>query len=215
MQRRNKNMNPWLEIELEDYESHMALSSIAQAQYLSGVFAKAVQKYSPKSVAILGCSGGNGLEAISNLCVERVVCVDINPEYVAAAKKRFAGSFNQCEFLCRDILSSSFSFEPVDLIFAGLIFEYVDYNSALANVSKVVNSSGSLVVVLQLPSREIPEISPSKYTSLNKLSGIFNFVPPIGLQEAAKRVGFEILGSKQTTLNSGKSFQEMVFQKLL
>lgn len=206
-------MNPWLEIELEDYESHMALSSIGQAQYLSGVFVKAALKYSPKSVAILGCSGGNGLEAISNSQVERVVCVDINPEYVAAAKKRFAGSFNQCEFLCCDILSSSFSFEPIDLIFAGLIFEYVDYNSALANISKVVNPSGFLVVVLQLPNREIPEISPSQYTSLNKLSELFNFVPPINFQEAAKLHQFEILETKQTILKSGKSFQEMVFQK--
>ena len=206
-------MNPWLEIELEDYESHMALSSIGQAQYLSGVFANSVQKYSPKSVAILGCAGGNGLEAISNSLVERVVCVDINQEYLAAAKKRFPGSFKQCEFLCCDILSSSFSFEPVDLIFAGLIFEYVDYNPALANISKVVNPSGSLVAVLQLPSREIPEISPSQYTSLNKLNGIFNFVPPTGFQEAAKLHQFEILESKHTILKSGKSFQEMVFQK--
>ena len=211
----NKHMNPWLEIELEDYESHMALSSIGQAQYLSGVFAKEVKKYSPKSTAILGCSGGNGLEAISNSCVERIVCIDINQEYIAAAKKRFSGSFKQCEFLCCDILSSSFSFQPVDLILAGLIFEYVDYNSALANISKVINPAGRLIVVLQLPSRAIPEISPSKYTSLNKLSGIFNFVPLIDFQEAAKLHQFEIIESKQTTLKSGKSFQEMIFQKLL
>lgn len=207
-------MNPWLEIELEDYESHMALSSIGQAQYLSGIFAKAVKTYSPNSAAILGCAGGNGLEAISNSLVERVVCVDINQEYIAAAKKRFSGSFNQCEFLCCDLLSSSFSITPVDLIFAGLIFEYVDYNSALANISKAVNPSGLLVVVLQLPNEEIPEISPSKYTSLTKLNGIFNFVPSINFQETAKRCGFEILESKQTTLSSGKSFQEMFFQKL-
>ncbi len=206
-------MNPWLEIELEDYESHMALSSIRQAQYLSGVFAQAVQKYSPKSVAILGCSGGNGLEAISNSGIERVVCIDINSEYIAAAKERFSGSFNRCEFLCCDILSSSFSFEPVDLIFAGLIFEYVDYNAALADIYKVVNPSGRLAVVLQLPSEVIPEISPSQYTSLNKLNGIFNFVSPNGFQEAAKLHQFEIIESKRTTLQSGKSFQEMVFQK--
>ena len=192
----------------------MALSSIAQAQYLSGVFAQAVQEYSPKSAAILGCSGGNGLEAISNSSVERIVCVDINPEYVAAAKKRFSGSFKQCKFLCCDILSSSFSFKPVDLILAGLIFEYVDYNSALANISKVVNPSGFLVVVLQLPSREIPEISPSQYITLNKLNKIFSFVPPTEFQNSAKEYGFEILVSKQTTLKSGKSFQEMVFLKL-
>lgn len=206
-------MNPWLEIELEDYESHMALSSVGQAQYLSGVFAKAVKAYSPNSAAILGCSGGNGLQAILNSKVERIVCVDINSEYIAAARKRFSGSFSQCEFLCCDISSSSFSCKPVDLIFAGLIFEYVDVNSALTNVCKVLNSSGKLVVVLQLPSKEIPEITPSKYTSLTKLNGIFNFVSPIDFQDVSRKYGFEIIESKQTTLNSGKSFQEFVFRK--
>jgi len=206
-------MNPWLEIKLNDYESHMALPSIAQAQYLSRVLSNAVEMKSSRSVAILGCSGGNGLEAISKLLVERVVCVDINPDYVAATKKRFSGSFKQCEFLCCDILSSEFSFEPVDLVFAGLIFEYVDYNAALANIRKVINPSGILVAVLQLPSENIPEISPSQHTSLNKLSGIFNFVSPNGFQEAAKLHLFEIIESNQTTLKSGKSFQEMVFRK--
>lgn len=208
-----KKMNPWLEIKLNDYESHMALSSIAQAQYLSRVFSTAIEKYSSKTVAILGCAGGNGLEVISNSNVERVVCVDINPDYVAASKKRFSGSFKQCEFLCCDILSSSFSITPVDLIFAGLIFEYVDYNAALSNICKVINPSGKLVVVLQLPSENIPEISPSQYTSLNKLNGIFNFVSPNGFQEAAKLHQFEVIESKMTTLESGKSFQEMVFRK--
>lgn len=206
-------MNPWLEIKLNDYESHMALSSIVQAQYLSRVFSTAIEKYSSKTVAILGCAGGNGLEEISNSNVDRVVCVDINPAYIGVAKERFASKFRQSEFLCADILSSSFSFEPVDLIFAGLIFEYVDYNIALANISKVISQPGTLVVVLQLPSKSISEISPSEYTSLNKLSEIFKFVSPYGFQEAAKLHQFEVIESKLTTLESGKSFQEMVFRK--
>lgn len=206
-------MNPWLEIKLNDYESHMALSSIAQAQYLSLVIAQAVQTYSTKSVAILGCAGGNGLEVISNSKVERIVCVDINPAYIGAAKERFASKFRQSEFLCADILSSSFSFKPVDLIFSGLIFEYIDYNIALANICKVINPFGNLVVVLQLPSESISEISPSQYTSLNKLSEIFKFVSPNDFQEAAKLHQFEVIESKLTTLESGKSFQEMVFRK--
>lgn len=206
-------MNPWLEIKLNDYESHMALSSIAQAQYLSGLLAKYIEKYSPKSAAILGCAGGNGLDVISNSSLDRVVCIDINPAYIGVAKERFSSKFRQGEFLCADILSSSFSFKPVDLIFAGLIFEYVDYNAALANISKVINQSGKLAVVLQLPSEGISEISPSQYTSLNKLSEIFNFVSPKGFQKTAKLHKFEIIESKLTTLESGKSFQEMVFRK--
>ncbi len=56
--------NSWLDIPLADYESHMALPYVAQAQLLSDLFAEALQELSPESVALLGCAGGNGFEAL-------------------------------------------------------------------------------------------------------------------------------------------------------
>jgi hypothetical protein len=38
-------MNPWLEIPLEDYEGHMALPSIGQAQFLANVLGTLVQAF--------------------------------------------------------------------------------------------------------------------------------------------------------------------------
>jgi len=37
--------NPWLDIPLADYEGHMALPNVGQAQLLSDVFASALSKY--------------------------------------------------------------------------------------------------------------------------------------------------------------------------
>ncbi len=56
--------DPWLDIPLADYEGHMALPYVAQAQLFSGLFAEALQEFSPESVALLGCAGGNGFEAL-------------------------------------------------------------------------------------------------------------------------------------------------------
>jgi hypothetical protein len=49
--------DPWLDVPLADYEGHMALPGIEQAQLLSDVFAGAPAKFSPRSVAVIGCAG--------------------------------------------------------------------------------------------------------------------------------------------------------------
>jgi hypothetical protein len=54
--------NPWLTIPLADYEAHMALPQVGQAQLLADLFAAELRERSPSSVAVLGCAGGNGFE---------------------------------------------------------------------------------------------------------------------------------------------------------
>jgi S-adenosylmethionine:diacylglycerol 3-amino-3-carboxypropyl transferase len=79
--------NPWLNIPLTDYEGHMALQGIEQAQMLSDIFAEAIAKFQPQSIAIIGSAGGNGFERIPPT-VSRVVGVDLNPHFVAETKIR-------------------------------------------------------------------------------------------------------------------------------
>ncbi|WP_049853198.1 hypothetical protein [Pantoea sp. RIT-PI-b] len=78
--------NPWLSIPLADYEGHMALPDVGQADMLSGELETLLAEYSPKSVAIAGCAGGNGFDKVINAGVTRLVGVDINPEYIADAR---------------------------------------------------------------------------------------------------------------------------------
>jgi SAM-dependent methyltransferase len=82
--------NPWLRIPLEDYEGHMSLPSIRQAQMLADQFERLLVRHRPTSVAIVGCAGGNGLERIEAGQVRRVVGIDINPEFIEAARARHA-----------------------------------------------------------------------------------------------------------------------------
>jgi len=53
----------------------MAWPGVGQAQLLSDVFARAIEQFSPQSVAVPGCAGGNGFERIPP-SVSRVVGVD-------------------------------------------------------------------------------------------------------------------------------------------
>lgn len=53
--------NPWEEISLADYESHMKLYSVMQLQAMNEMMKRQLDTYSISSVMILGIAGGNGI----------------------------------------------------------------------------------------------------------------------------------------------------------
>ena len=55
-------MNPWQDLPLEDYEGHMGSAAVGQLAPLGDIFAEALTRLRPRSVAVLGVAGGNGLE---------------------------------------------------------------------------------------------------------------------------------------------------------
>ena len=87
--------NPWLDIPLSDYEGHMALPEVAQAQLLADVFAAQLEINKPRSLAMLGCAGGNGFERIDPEVTRRVVGVDLNGRYLHEVCARFGTKFER------------------------------------------------------------------------------------------------------------------------
>src|SRR5579864_3580606 len=118
--------NPWLEIPLADYEGHMALPEVAQAGLLADIFGLVLKMYAPKSVAVLGCAGGNGFDRVNPAVTGRVDGVHLNPVYIAAAADRFKERFPVLQLLVGDIETEGVTFEPVAMVFAARIFEYVN-----------------------------------------------------------------------------------------
>ena len=201
--------NPWLDIPLSDYEGHMALPHIVQAQLLSDVFAGALKEFSPQSVAVLGCAGGNGFDRISPEITKRVIGMDINPEYVQEARRRFDDRIPSLELFVGDIQTESFIFSPVDIVFAGLLFEYVDVNIVLAKTRFMLTENGRLVSVVQLPNAVIPDVTPSPYKSLRAL--VMHFVPPALLERLAAVHGYKQADSRVVESTGGKQFQVQTF----
>lgn len=202
--------NPWLEIPLSDYESHMALPAVDQAGMTAKELSVALSLFSPGSLGVIGCAGGNGFDAIPP-STRRVVGVDINPEYVASARERYLGRISGLEFLVADIQSDALSFEPVDLLFASLVFEYVDSGRSLANLSRVCRSGGRLVTLLQQPSATLSPLTPSPYVTIKRLSPLMRLVPPAELALQAASVGFRLESERVVSLRSGKSFIVQVY----
>ena len=56
--------NPWLRIPASDYEAHMALPQVSQTQALNKLMASSLAQYTPRSLAVIGCTTGNGFEHI-------------------------------------------------------------------------------------------------------------------------------------------------------
>jgi SAM-dependent methyltransferase len=203
-------MNPWLEIPLADYEGHMALPEVGQADYLADTLERLVRECAPPSVAVIGCAGGNGFDRLADLKVPRVVGADINPAFLAEAKLRYSASLRCPELVRCDIAAAGCRFEPVHFIFAALIFEYTGVPASLASLRRLLQPGGLAAAVLQLPHASIGPVTPSPFTSLAKLGPILRPIPPAEFEQAAEQAGFRLRSSLPCVLPSGKAFQEVL-----
>lgn len=208
------NPNPWLDIALDDYEAHMALPAVAQDRLLAGLFGAALDRAAPRSVAVIGVAGGNGLAEAERRSIGRVVGIDLNPAYLDAVRRRWQGRFAQLELVAGDVQTEVFDLAPVDLVFAGLVLEYTRIDAALPRLAGLLRPDGSggrLATVLQLPAPGLPEVTPSPYTALQRLAPIFRPVAPDALLEAAERCGLAELERQVVTTAAGKRFCAQTF----
>jgi len=196
--------NPWLQIPLADYEAHMAHPSVGQAQLLADQFERLVSQYSPKSLALVGSAGGNGLERLAPGRLERIVAVDINPRYIEQTGMRHAHRSNGFELLCADVQSKALCFEPVDFVWAALLFEYVDVAMTLTALARNCRDGAFLATAVQLPHQSLTPVSPSPYPSLGALSAAIRLVAPEELERSAIACGFSPVDSESVAAPGGK-----------
>jgi trans-aconitate methyltransferase len=202
--------NPWLSIPLADYEGHMALPAVAQAQMLAAELKIAVSRQVPASCAIIGCAGGNGFDKLANAGVARIVGIDLNPLYVTAARARHA-SLAGLELHVANIEQPLRDCAPVELLYAALVFEYVDVTAALATLRALCVRGGTLVVVLQSPAATQTAVTPTVYASLQTLAGTMSLRDPAAFTALAASAGFVPSHQSSRTLPSGKRFEVLTF----
>jgi ubiquinone/menaquinone biosynthesis C-methylase UbiE len=204
--------NPWLDIPLADYEGHMALPEMDQATLLADIFARALRDYPPSSIAVMGCAGGNGFDRIDPHITTRVVGIDLNPTYLQQTRQRFEGKFQALELIHANIEHDSLPFQPVHLIFAALVLEYVDVAKSLPRLRGMLEKGGILITVAQVPSAAIPAVTPSPFASLKALELILSWVDPAALRAIAKDCGLSKIGSTLHLTPAGKQFHEQTFR---
>jgi SAM-dependent methyltransferase len=202
--------NPWLDVPLADYEGHMALPGSEQAQLLSDIFADVLAKFSPRSVAVIGCAGGNGFDRIPP-AISRVVGVDLNPRFVAETEARFRDRIENLELIVGDIQSHEVSFAPVDLIFLGLVLEYVNVEPVIARMPSMLTARGHIVTVLQLPTVGHQQVSPSPFKSVHPVGEVMHLVPPARLRDSVEAHGYIQLEARSVVSQGGKPFEVQAF----
>jgi catechol 2,3-dioxygenase-like lactoylglutathione lyase family enzyme len=204
--------HPWLEIPIADYEAHMALPSVGQAQLLRTTLQRTVVEFQPRSLAVLGVAGGNGLEFVERHLVRRVVALDFNPDYLAVCCQRYASSFTEFEPVLHDLSRGPPVITPVECIFAGLVLEYLPVEMFCDYLATILTPHGRFAALLQLPSPTQPELSPSPFNSLTRLQSAFSFVDPAFLDDQLSAHGFTRVVRDRYDLHSGKSFCFAIYQ---
>lgn len=99
----------------------------------------------------------------------------------------------------------------MNLLYAGLIFEYVDVPATMRVMRTVWTRRGMLVVILQAASTRVGTVSPSHYDSLQLLASVLELRDPTYVQECATAAGFSLASSHTVTLPSSKGFAVMSF----
>jgi len=205
-------MNPWLEVPLAEYEGHMSMPAIGQASMIADQLAALVVRFRPASVAVIGCAGGNGFDQPALDSVERLVGVDINPRYIDQTAARYAGQLRGLELYVGDIQREQQIFQPVDLIYAALVFEYIDIARSMRNLARHCMQGGVLAALVQLPHESKSAVTPSPYSSMQRLAPAMKLVAPDELAAQAAAARFALEDSSVIASPGGKLFGLQVFR---
>jgi hypothetical protein len=202
--------NPWLTVPLSEYEQHMSSAEVQQLGALSDLFAEAIERCRPLSVAVLGIAGGNGLDHIDSSITARVVGLDLNPLYLEAVRDRYS-HLPGLELRCVDLSEEYVELEPVQLVHAALVFEHAGVGCCLENALLMIVPGGNLSVVLQLRTESGETVGASQFSSIQNLKSHFSLISPAWLCESLAGRGFRLIHETTCALPAGKGFWAGIF----
>ena len=205
-------MNPWLAVPLDDYEGHMGSRAVNQLAPLADLFGDTLARLRPRSLAVLGVAGGNGLEHVDGSITSRVVGIDVNPAYLEAIRRRFP-DLRGLELVCADLEHETLDVEPVALVHAALVFEHAGLGRCLESAVSLVTPGGHLSVVLQLPADGREPVTPSEFASMSALADRFALVDPHRLRHLLAQQDLRLTQQSRLKLASGKAFWSGYFER--
>ena len=202
-------MNPWKEVALSDYESHMSLDSIAQLQALNEMMYGQIYDYDAADVMIMGIAGGNGLNHIDPVKIRRVYGVDINGDYLRKCRERFGNLGDALVTIQADLTDESTELPPADLVIANLLLEYVGYAPFARNIQHIAPKYVSVIIQIN-EGNEFVSDSPYQH-SFDKLNEVYHHIDSAGLTEVMKQIGYNLLKETKQNLPNGKALERLDF----
>lgn len=182
----------------------MGSPEVGQLGDLADLFALALGRFKPRSAAILGIAGGNGLDRIDPQVTQRVAGFDFNPQYLDEVRRRHGARLHM-ELHCVDLAAEQVQAAPVELVHAALVFEHAGIGRCLDNAIQLVAPRGALSVVLQLPSEIEESVGKSRFPSIQSLRHEFRLIAPDVLTAALDERGFGTIDSMTRPVAAGKA----------
>jgi hypothetical protein len=204
--------NIWEQVPLEDYEKHMRHETVGQLQLLNELTEKYLKWLTPETIMFLGVSGGNGLEHIDNRVTKKVHGVDINNKYLIETKIRFESRIPNLILSHLDIAHRPVEIARVNLVWAALIFEYVEMSHGFKFINSNIQEVGYVVITIQV-NNGVSSISKTGVESVKLIGQIFKPVDSNELLACADEHGFEFIKSEVNGLPNGKTLETFCFRK--
>lgn len=205
-QRKN---NPWEEIDLNDYENHMRLDSVAQLQALDKMMKSQFDTYSAKTVMVLGVAGGNGLRHIDKNTFQKVYGVDINQNYLSECEKRYPKLKEVLRTVCVDLTKDVTKLPGAELLIADLLIEYIGYSCFQEVVRQVKPRIVSCIIQINT---DMSFVSDSPYIHVfDRLEEVHCQIEEKTLQTTMREIGYQMEQSEEYMLPNGKKLVRLDF----
>ncbi len=203
--------NPWEDISLSDYESHMALDSVQQLQALNQMMKGQLNNYDISSVMILGIAGGNGLEHIDTEKITKVYGVDVNKEYLKTTEERYESLLGTLECLCVDLMSEAEKLPKADLLIANLLIEYIGYDCFQKAVRVTNPQYVSCIIQINEGSSFVSD-SPYLH-AFDNLGSVHHQMEEQQLQNSMEAIGYQLVQNIEYPLPNGKKLVQLDFYR--
>ena len=201
--------NPWEEIDLNDYESHMSLENVYQLQALNQMMEEQFLACKADSVMILGIAGGNGLEHINKEQFKVVYGVDINKKYLNECQKRYPVLENVFKPICADLSDENLQLPHSDLLIANLLIEYIGYECFQKVVTKVNPEYISCIIQINT---ETSFVSDSPYLHVfDGLDEVHHQIEEKTVTETMNNIGYAQKSISENALPNGKKLLRIDF----
>lgn len=203
--------NPWEEIPLADYESHMKLASVMQLQAMNEMMKGQFNTYPVSSIMIFGVAGGNGLEHIQKDKIEKVYGVDINSSYLQATIQRYPDLSGLLECLCINLIDETNKLPKADMVIANLLIEYIGYECFQKAVRYVNPKYISCIIQINI---EDNWVSDSPYLHVfDGLEQVHHQMDTYVLENTMREIGYHEIKTLEHILPNGKKLVQLDFER--
>ncbi len=204
--------NPWEEISLSDYESHMSLDSVRQLQTMDSLMKQQFEAYPVQTAMVLGVAGGNGLEHVSRDKFTRVYGVDINADYLKETQRRYPQLDGVLECVQLDIINEYEKLPKAQLVIANLLIEYIGYEAFKNALLQIAPDYVSCVIQINTDTKNWVSDSPYLH-AFDRLDEVHHQMEEKALENALGEIGYRRILCSHEDLPNGKALVRLDFAK--